>query len=112
MATLTTKVIPHAGLLLADADYAAASSGGDKAATGSGVLLLVKNGDAASHTVTLAVPQTVDTLAVSARTVTVPAGDTAVIPLQDLYKNPSTQLASWTYDAVTSVTVAVIRAAA
>jgi hypothetical protein len=112
MATLATKVVPHAGLSLGNADYAAATSGaGDKAATGSGVILLVKNGDASAHTVTLHVPETVDTLAVSNRTVSVPAGDTGFIPLTDLYKDPSTGLATITYDATTSVTVAVIRVA-
>jgi hypothetical protein len=84
-------------------------SGGDKAPTGSGVLLLVKNGDASAHTVTLAVPETVDGLSVTSRTVSVPASDTGFIPLLDLYKSPSNGLATFTYDGVTSVTVAVIR---
>lgn len=110
MATLAVKVVPHAGLITAPADYVAASAGGDESVTGAGVLLVVKNGDAASHTVTLAVPETVDALAVASRAVAVPAGDTAYIPLQDLYRDPVTGLASWTYDAVTSMTVAVIRA--
>lgn len=110
MGTLTTNVIPHAGLVLAPGGFAAASGGGDKAATGTGVVLIVKNGDTASHTVTLAVPETVDSLAVVSRAVVIAAGDTGYIPLQDLYKDPVTGLASWTYDAVTAVTVAVIRA--
>jgi hypothetical protein len=112
MATLPVKVIPHGGLSLAASDYSAATaSGGDKAPTGSGVVLLVKNGDSAAHTVTLAVPETVDGLAVTSRAVPVPAGDTGFIPLLDLYRSPSDGLATFTYDAVTSVTVAVIRAA-
>lgn len=111
MATLPVKVIPHGGLSLGAADYAPATASGDKAPTGTGVVLLVKNGDASAHTVTLAVPETVDGLAVTSRTVPVPAGDTGFIPLLDLYKSPSDGLAAFTYDAVTSVTVAVIRAA-
>jgi hypothetical protein len=111
LATLPVKVIPHGGLTLANSDYAAASAGGDQSATGSGMLLLVANGDTAAHTVTLAVPQTVDGLAVASRPVQVPAGDTAFIPLLDLYKNPANGLASWTYDAETSMTVAVVRVA-
>lgn len=109
---LTVKAIPHTGLILASSDFAAATAGGDQAPTGSGVVLVVKNGDAASHTVILAVPQKVDSLAVSSRSVAVPAGDTAYIPLLPLYDDPATGLASWTYDATpTSVTLAVIRAA-
>jgi hypothetical protein len=113
MATLPVKVIPHGGLSLGASDYAAAtaSPGNDKAPTGPGVVLLVKNGDASAHTVTLAVPETVDSLTVNSRTVPVPAGDTGFIPLLDLYKDPADGLATFTYDAVTSVTVAVIRAA-
>jgi hypothetical protein len=111
MATLPVKVIPHGGLSLGTSDYAAATaSGGDKAPTGSGVVLLVKNGDSAPHTVTLAVPETIDSLSVASRAVVVPAGDTGFIPLLDLYKSPTTGLATFTYDAVTSVDVAVIRA--
>jgi len=111
MATLPVKVVPHGGLSLATGDYAAATDTGDKSATGSGVLLLVANGDAAAHTVTITIPETVDGLAVTSREVVIPAGDTGLIPLLDLYADPSTGLASWTYDAVTTVTVVVIRAA-
>ena len=110
MATLSVKVVPHGGLTLANSDYQAATAGGDESATGSGMLLLVKNADEAAHTVTLAVPQTVDGLAVSSREVQVPAGDTAFIPLLDLYK-AGNGLASWTYDAAAELTVAVIRVA-
>jgi hypothetical protein len=112
MATLTTKVVPHTGLILASADYAPAAAGGDKAATGAGVQLLVHNGDTAQHTVTVAVPEKIDAnLTVSPRPVPIPAGDYALIPLLDLYKDPATGLASWTYDAVTAVGVVAIRTA-
>ena len=112
MATLPVKVIPHGGLSLGTSDYAAATASprNDKAPTGSGVVLLVKNGDASAHTVTLAVPETVDGLTVTSRTVSVPAGDTGFILLLDLYKSPSDGLATITYDGVTTVTVAVVRA--
>ncbi len=109
MATLVTKVIPHTGLLLATSDFASTSSGGDSAATGSGALLVVKNGDSAQHVVTLTIPETVDGQPVASRVVDVPAGDFAFIPLLDLYRNPSDGLAHWTYDAVTGMTAAVIR---
>ncbi|MFF7966760.1 hypothetical protein ACFZC3_15510 [Streptomyces sp. NPDC007903] len=108
MATLTMNVVPHAGLRT-DTLLVPASAGGDSCATGQGVFLRVKNADAASHTLTFPFAQTVDGQAVTPRTVTVPAGASWDIPVLDLYANPSTGLASWTYDAVTSVTVAAIR---
>jgi hypothetical protein len=107
MATLATQIVPHTGIAPA---YASAAGGGDKGALGDGVMLHVKNGDSASHTVTLAIPGEVDGLAVDSRTVTVSAGSAKFIPLVGLYKNPSDGLAHWTYDGVTSVTVAVVRA--
>jgi hypothetical protein len=108
MAILTVRPVPHGGLNLT---HVAASAGGDQAATGSGLLLHVKNGDSASHTVTLVTPQTEDGLAVADRAVTVAAGADSYIPLLDLYRNPDTGLASITYDGVTSVTVGVLRVA-
>lgn len=111
MATLTPKPVVHTGLVLADADLAGAGVGGsgDKAPTGAGLVLYVKNGDSASHDVVLATPGTVDGLAIADRTVTVAAGDVAFIPLKDLYKDPSDSLAHITYSATTSVLVAVLR---
>lgn len=109
MATLVTQVVPDAGLLMPT--LGAASGGGDKCATGSGVLLLAKNADSVSHTVTLATPQTVDGLAVTDRAVTIAAGAEWLIPVPDLYKDPSDGLAHISYDGVTSVTVGVIRVA-
>lgn len=106
MATLTTQTAALAGLSVS---YASAAAGGDQCATGQGLVLLVDNGDASSHTVTLATPGTVDGLAIADRTVTVAAGATAVIPLNDIYRDPSTGRASLTYDGVTSVKVAVVR---
>src|SRR5215470_1560195 len=108
MAVLTAHVVPQAGLRY-DTLLLPADSGGDSCPTGGGVLLLVKNADSAAHTVTLATPQTVSGLAVADQTVTVPAGGTSAIPLIDkLYRDPETGLAAVTYDAVTSVTVAVV----
>jgi hypothetical protein len=106
MAALATQTVSHTGLAVA---FSAATSGGDTCATGSGLVLLVKNGDASSHSVTLATPGTVDGLAIADRTVAVAAGVTAMIPLPDLYRDPATGLCSLTYTAVTSVTVAVVR---
>jgi hypothetical protein len=109
MAALATHVVPLTGLQL-DAQLVSATSGGDTAQTGAGVFLAVKNADASSHTVTLHVPATIDgDLTISSRAVAVAAGKTFMIPLTDRYRDPATGRAAVTYDAVTSVTVAVIR---
>ena len=109
MADLDTNVVPLTGLQF-DTEYVAAAGGGDTCDTGPGVLLLVKNGDASPHTVTLATPETVDGLAVADRTVNVPAGADVAIPVTHRYRDPSTGRAAVTYDGVTSVQVAVVRA--
>lgn len=110
MAALTTSVVGLGGHQF-DGDYVAADAGGDDCDTGPGVLLLVKNGDASPHTVTLVTPGVVDgDLAVEDRAVAVPAGGDTAIPITHRYRDPDTKRASITYDAVTSVTVAVIRA--
>lgn len=111
MAALTTNVVPLQGLRY-DNLLTAAAAGGDTCATGAGVLLVVKNGDASPHTVTLVTPQTVDgDLGVTDRAVTVAAGATSLIPVTDRYRDPATGRCAITYDAVTSVTVGVIRTA-
>lgn len=111
MAALTTNVVPLTGLRF-DNLLTAAAGGGDDCATGVGVLLIVKNGDASSHTVTLATPGTLDgDLAVADRTITVAAGASTVIPVTERYRSPSTGRCAITYDGVTSVTVGVIRVA-
>lgn len=111
MATLSHQVVPKTGL--ADAALTAASGGGDKAPTGAGVFLMLKNGDAAPHTVTLATPtsQVVDgNLQPANRALTVAAGKTGLLPIGDFFANPADNgLASWTYDGVTTVTVGVFR---
>jgi hypothetical protein len=111
VAALVTHVVPQVGLQL-DAQLVLATSGGDDCQAGPGVLLVVKNADSASHTVTLVTPQLVDgDLVVADRPVPVAAGKTGLIPVSNTYRNPSTGRASLTYDAVTAVSVAVIRMA-
>lgn len=108
MAALPTQVPPLTGLAV---DFDAAAGGGDTCLTGAGVLLLVRNGDAGSHTVTLVTPGTVDGLAIADRAIPVAAGAIEAIPVTNAYRNPSTGRANITYDGVTSVEVAVIRVA-
>lgn len=106
MAQLNTQAVADAGTAIA---FAAATAGGDQAQTGEDKILLVRNGDAAAHTVTLVTPGNVDNLAIADRAVVVAAGAQAVIPLQDIYRDPVTNLAALTYDAVANVTVAVLQ---
>ncbi|MFF3857529.1 hypothetical protein [Micromonospora sp. NPDC002575] len=73
------------------------------------LLLLVRNGDSSSHTVTLVTPGTVNGLAIADRPVPVAAGAVEAIPVTNDYRNPATGRASITYDDVTSVDVAVLR---
>lgn len=106
MAALATQVPPLAGLAV---NFVSAAGGGDTCLTGAGVVLLVKNGDASSHTVTLVTPGTVNGLAIADRAIPVAAGATEAIPVTADYRDPSTGRAAITYDAVTSMQVAVLR---
>ena len=106
MATRTSESIPTAGLA---PTYNAASAGGDKLAPGEGVFIHVKNGSASPITVTLATPQTVDTLAVADRTVSVPNAAERFIAVPNLYRDPADGLAAITWSAVTTVTFAAMR---
>jgi len=109
MAALTTQQVVLAGL---EPTFGAAAGGGDTAAPGDTNFLVVKNGDAAPHTVTLATPGTLATGdAYPDKTVSVPAGEERWIgPLSaPIFRNPSTGRVAITYDGATSVTVAVIK---
>lgn len=108
MATLTVQKTAVPSLAVATA---AATALGDDVTVVDDLHLFVRNDDAVSHTVTLVTSATVRGVAVSDPVVTVAAGAVALIPLpRDLYRNPSTGKASWTYDAVTSVKVAAVQA--
>ncbi|MFE7947415.1 hypothetical protein [Streptomyces sp. NPDC057426] len=109
MAALTATLVPTLGGV-ADIEGAAvaAAGGGDTAPVGPGHFLFVANGDASPHTATIATPGTVDGHPVADATLVVAAGEFGIIPLTTLFRG-STGLASITYDAVTSVTVAVFK---
>lgn len=106
MAALAAQSV---GQSLAAVTFASAAGGGDTAPTGDNVLLVVKNGDASSKTVTLTTTQTVAGLAVADVAVVVTAGSQAVIPLtpKRLYADANGRVAI-AYSAVTSVTVGVL----
>jgi len=105
MATLAAQKLSRAGAAIT---YSAASAGGDKTTPGDHRFLHVINGDASSHTVTLTVPNLVFGHPVTITATSVPAGANRFIgPLIGALLGPSP---AWTYDAVTSVTVAVVDA--
>lgn len=111
MALLTTQTIAATGLTPATT---AASVGGDTVAPASladdRTFLYVNNGSASSITVTVADPgKTPAGNAGTAPPVSVAAGAIGLIPIATGSINPATGLASITYSAVTTVTVAAVR---
>lgn len=111
MATLTAQTLAESGL---DATYAAASAGGDDVInpTDKRLFLHVKNGDASSHTVTVAaLDNSVDVVGYGPVTkpdvsVAIPAGEDRFIgPFPHAAFGSSLPI---TYDAVTSVTIAAL----
>ncbi|MBA9002012.1 hypothetical protein [Thermomonospora cellulosilytica] len=108
MADLNVTQVPIDGGL---ADLAAAAvpagASGDTAPTGQSRFLAVINGGASPRTVTVATPGTVKGLALEDAVITVAAGDTALLPLNRVFAGADGR-ASISYDAVTSVSVAVL----
>lgn len=106
MAILTPQTIPVDGGLTPIPDPA--SAGGDEAPTGNGRILYVINVGAAGADVTVATPGTVKGLDVQDVINTVAVGDVWLLPLTDVFRNPSTGRASVTYTDNTVFEVAVL----
>ncbi|MDA2805706.1 hypothetical protein [Nocardiopsis suaedae] len=107
MATLSVQEAPVSGL--AAVVWTAAAAGGDEAPTGRDLVLLVNNTDTASHTLTVVTPGTVDGIGLEDVTVGVAAGDVAVVPLREVYRDSSTRRAALSLDAETGVEYALVR---
>ena len=107
MATLAVQQIPVTGFT---PSFAAAGAGGDAANPDDRVFLRVKNGSAGAINVTIVVPGSLYGQALADPVVVVPAtvGD-VLINLPSALADPATGLVSWTYSAVTTVTVALVR---
>lgn len=105
MATLAGQAIPVTGVA---PSFVSAAGGGDAANPNPRQFLRVKNGSGSSINVTLAVPGTAYGQALPDPVIAVPAttGD-VLIYLPPEIADPSTGLISWTYSAVTTVTVAL-----
>lgn len=114
MATLARTPIDTDGVQPSGA-LVAAAGGGDKAKPGEGVFLVVRNTNGATRDVTINDPTSKNPGAAVAFnpdvTVTVPATTGEVwIPLTERFADPADGgLASWTYTAVTGVTVGVFQ---
>jgi hypothetical protein len=106
MALLVAQPIPVSGVV---PTFPSATAGGDQAPIGSRNLLLVRNGGASPITATVVTPGTVKGLPIGDAALTVPAGGSALLPLDSIYRDPVTGRAAITYSAVTSVTVGVIQ---
>lgn len=108
MATLTATAISRSGVDIAGAS---ADVAGDEVANTGKEIVLIKNGSGGSITVTLDIEATVDSAAAVDPTVTIADGITKAIgPFPTgIYNNSSTGRVSWTYSAVTSVTVKVLQ---
>jgi hypothetical protein len=98
----------RAGVTVDDDQRVAGADRGGVSAAGRGYALVVINGDASPHTATITTPGTKNGLAVADATLVVAAGDTGLIALTNDFRGANDR-AAVTYDAVTSVTVAVIK---
>lgn len=107
MALLSRQAMASSGL---QATYSAVSASDTADISGGTTFLHVKNAGASSDTVTVVTPGTVDGLAISDRTVSVPNGQERFIgPLAPaVYMDPATGLATITHSYTTSVTCALV----
>jgi hypothetical protein len=105
MATLTTQVIVRTGIT---PSYAAVTGGGDACECGDDIYLHFKNTNAATYTVTLAIPSGssgFSNVTYTNTTVTIPAttGDKLIGPITaPLYRDPTTGLCTITYTGTTT----------
>jgi hypothetical protein len=101
MAALTVQNITKSGV---EPTYASAAGGGDTFTNNGKTLFALDNGSGGTIVATIVTSATVDGLAVSDRTVSVPAGEIRWVC--DLDPNVYGTTVSVTYDGVTSLTVA------
>lgn len=112
MAELTVLPIQKAGIADLDAVLVAAGAAGDQYKASSGTFIVMKNGDASPHTLTLVKPaattddDNLGSLDIEDITLIVAAADTGFVSIPPGYVDGSGNY-SWTYDAETSVTIGV-----
>ncbi|NIU01084.1 MAG: hypothetical protein GWN01_09210 [Nitrosopumilaceae archaeon] len=112
MADLTVQEISQTGL---NPSFAAAAAGGDSYLNDDRTFFVIKNADASSHTVTLTAQRTTfeitgfGTVTFSDIVVAVPASEERWIKAPPAVYNDGNGKVQATYDAVTSITVGVIK---
>ena len=107
MATLTAQTIVRAGL---EATYAACAGGGDEFVNTGAEFIHIKNGHSGTQTVTIATPNTVDGLAIADRAVAVTNAEERMIgPFPPGIYNDGNGKVQLTYDAVTALTIAILK---
>lgn len=107
MSQLATQTVTAAGM---SPSLQACTSGGDTYSPSATTMLLIKNGDSAQHTVTVHTTFSAYGQPISNVAIPVPAGSEVMAGPFDpgMVANPQTTLATVTYDAVTSLTIAAI----
>jgi len=107
MATLTAQTIVRTGL---EATYAACAAGGDEFVNTGDEFIHIKNAAVGDQTVTIETPATVDGLAVADRDVVVTAAEERFIgPFSTSVYNDGDAKVQLTYDAVVTLTIAIIK---
>ena len=108
MATLAVQQIPVTGFT---PTFAAAGAGGDAANPDDRTFLRVKNGSASPINLTLVVPGLDVGGARPDPVIVIPAttGDVLVNLAVPALTDPATGLVSWTYSAVASISIALVR---
>lgn len=106
MATLSAQSVAVSGTA---PTYSAADSAGDEAPVGNRLVAHVRNASTASVTVTVTTPGTVQGLDIADATLSVPASGEGFVPLDSVYRDPSTNRAALSYDATTDVSIAVLK---
>lgn len=112
MAELLVQSVAKAGIADVLGALAAADVAGDSVPQSSGLLIVMDNADGSAHTLTVAAPSAnsncgnLGILDVEDITLVVAAGDIGFTNIPAGYTDANGDL-SWTYDAVTSVTIGV-----
>lgn len=111
MAILTVTNVSKAGLADVSGALTAADAAGDQVPRAGGLLIAFENGDTSAHTVTVTRPVPTTPVAgygdlpVADLTLTIAAGDIGFLAIPTKYADGANF--SWTYDAVTSLSVGV-----
>lgn len=106
MAALTTQQIAVTGN---NPTYASCAGGGDTVEATDDLIVHVKNGDASSHSVTVAVPGAEYGQDRPDVTIAVPAGESRFAAIPKALADSSDNRVHLTYTAVTSMTIAVLK---